>query len=64
MANGITGIDHPVCGVRDLDAAKALVATDPVIANGEMVAEYHPWYGSAALMQVSEAHKRITRKSF
>lgn len=23
MANGITGIDHPVCGVRDLDAAKA-----------------------------------------
>ena len=23
MTNGITGIDHPVCGVRDLDAAKA-----------------------------------------
>ena len=53
-----------VLAVSDLDAAKALVATDPVIASGEMVAEYHPWYGSAALMQVSEAHKRITRKSF
>lgn len=53
-----------ILAVTDIDAAKALVATDPVIANGEMVAEYHPWYGSAALMQVSEAHKRITRKSF
>lgn len=53
-----------ILAVSDLHAARALVATDPVIASGEMVAEYHPWYGSAALMQVSEVHKRLTRKSF
>jgi hypothetical protein len=26
-----------------------------------MVAEYHKWYGSAALMLVPEAHKRIAK---
>ena len=36
-----------------------LVATDPVIVNGEMVAEYHPWYGSAATMMIPELHDRL-----
>jgi hypothetical protein len=31
-----------------------------VIVNGEMVAEFHPWYASAAVMLVPETHKRIT----
>ena len=48
--------------VPDVEQAKALTATDPVIVNGEMVAEYHPWYGSAALMQVADTHKRIAKK--
>jgi uncharacterized protein YciI len=39
--------------------AEALVATDPVIAQGEMVAEYHPLYASAALMAVNATHLRI-----
>jgi len=50
-----------IFAVKDIDEARQLTATDPVIASGEMVAEYHPYYGSAALMQVSETHKRIMK---
>jgi uncharacterized protein YciI len=52
-----------VFAVEDIEAAKALVATDPVIANGEMVAEYHAWYGSAATMLVGGLHETIAQKS-
>jgi len=48
-----------VFAVADVDEARALVATDPVIVNGEMVAEYHRWYSSAAVMQVAETHERL-----
>lgn len=48
-----------VFAVEDIEEAKALVATDPVIVHGEMVAEYHPWYGSAANMLVPEWHDRL-----
>lgn len=47
--------------VEDIPAARALTETDPVIVNGEMVAEYHPWFGSAAVMVVPELHETITR---
>jgi uncharacterized protein YciI len=45
--------------VDSVDEAKALTATDPVIVNGEMVAEYHQWYGSAALMLIPDLHKQL-----
>src|SRR5262245_21177737 len=48
-----------VLAVSDVEEAKQLVATDPVIVKGEMVAEYHKWYGSAALMLVSGAHGSV-----
>jgi len=50
-----------VLAVDDLAEARALTETDPVIVNGEMVAEYHPWYGSAALMMNPEIHARLAR---
>jgi len=50
-----------VFAVSTVQEAKALTATDPVIVNGEMVAEYHPWYGSAAVMLVTETHARLER---
>jgi len=50
-----------VLAVEDIEDAKALVATDPVIVNGEMVAEYHPWFGSAANMLVGELHDRLVK---
>jgi uncharacterized protein YciI len=46
--------------VDSIDQAKALVATDPVIRQGEMVAEYHRWYGSAAAMMLPEIHRTLT----
>lgn len=45
--------------VASVDEARALVATDPTVASGVFVAEFYPWYGSAALMQAPEIHRRI-----
>ncbi|MBX3637991.1 MAG: hypothetical protein KF683_21680 [Rubrivivax sp.] len=53
-----------VMAVADVAEARALTETDPVIVNGEMVAEYHRYYGSAALMLVRDAHERVAKKSF
>lgn len=52
-----------VFAVDDIDQARALVATDPVIASGEMVAEYHRWYGSAATLLVAGLHETLARKA-
>ena len=51
-----------VFNTPDIDIAKTWVATDPVIINGEMEAEYHKFYGSAALMMVNEVHGKIEKK--
>jgi uncharacterized protein YciI len=51
-----------VFAVADIEEARQLVATDPVIVNGEMVAEYHRWYGSAAVMIVPEVHDKVAPK--
>jgi uncharacterized protein YciI len=48
-----------IFAVESVEEAKTLTETDPVIVNGEMVAEYHPWYGSAALMATAELHERL-----
>jgi uncharacterized protein YciI len=48
-----------VFAVGGIDEAKALTATDPVIASGEMVADYHAWYGSAATMLIPELHAKL-----
>jgi uncharacterized protein YciI len=53
-----------VMATSDIEEARGWVATDPVVINGEMVAEYHKYYGSAALMLVNDAHGRIAKKSF
>jgi uncharacterized protein YciI len=50
-----------IFAVKDIEEAKALTATDPVIQSGEMVAEYHKLYSSAALMLVGETHRKIQK---
>lgn len=50
-----------VLATQDIEEAKRLVASDPVIQKGEMIAEYHAYFGSAALMLVNELHGRIDR---
>jgi len=51
-----------VFAVETVEEARRLTATDPVIVNGEMVAEFHPWYGSAATMMIPELHDRLMPK--
>ena len=46
----------------DIEAVKQDVGTDPVIKSGEMVAEYHKLYSSAALMLVGEVHDKIKQR--
>jgi uncharacterized protein YciI len=52
-----------VFAVKEIEEAKALTATDPVIVNGEMIAEYHKLYSSAALMLVNETHPSLVKKA-
>lgn len=53
-----------IFATRDIDEARQLAATDPVLVKGEMVAEFHKYYGSAALMLVREAHEKLAKKRF
>lgn len=53
-----------IFALPDIEQVKKLVATDPVVARGEMTAEYHKHYGSAALMLVREAHDKIAKRKF
>ncbi len=53
-----------ILAVEDLEEAARLVATDPVVAQGEMVPELHSLYSSAALMFINETHKKLAKKSF
>lgn len=53
-----------VFAVNDIEEARQLAASDPVLAEGEMVAEYHKYYGSAALMLVREMHEKLAKKRF
>jgi uncharacterized protein YciI len=51
-----------VFATPDIEEAKRMVATDPTIINGEMVAEYHKFYGSAAMMMLGEVHGKLEKK--
>jgi uncharacterized protein YciI len=46
----------------DIEEARALVATDPVIKSGVMVAEFHKLFASAGLMGVNDIHNKIVKK--
>lgn len=66
LAGPLDGVDGWrglfVLAVADIEEAKAIVATDPVIVKGEMVAEYHKYYGTAALMLIPELHEKLAPK--
>lgn len=49
-----------IFAVETIEEAKKLTETDPVIVSGMMVAEYHPWFGTAALMEVNGLHDKVT----
>ncbi len=65
LAGPLDGVDGWrglfVLATSDLEEARRLVATDPVVAQGEMVAELHAYYGTAALMLVRELGEKVAR---
>lgn len=48
-----------VFAVDSVEEARALAETDPVVIQGEMVPEYHAWYGSAAMLLLPGWHERL-----
>ena len=48
--------------VRTVEEAAELTQSDPAIQAGQLEMELHPWYGSAALLQVNDTHARISKR--
>lgn len=66
VAGPLDGVDGRrgifIFATADIDEARRYVDADPVISNGEMVAEYHKFFSSAALMMIGDIHKKIQKK--
>ncbi|HEX7708288.1 MAG TPA: YciI family protein [Thermoanaerobaculia bacterium] len=65
LAGPLDGVDGWrglfILAVSDIEEARKIVETDPVVIKGEMVPELHALYGSAALMLVPETHEKLTK---
>ena len=48
--------------VKMVEEAQRMLETDPAIKAGSLAVEYHPWYGSAAMMKITEIQAKITKK--
>jgi uncharacterized protein YciI len=48
-----------ILNAPDIEAARALVATDPTVEAGIFIVDFNRYYGSAALMMVNSVHARI-----
>ena len=53
-----------IFNVTSVEEAQALTATDPAVQAGRLAMELHPWYGSAALIEMNDLHKRVSKKGF
>jgi uncharacterized protein len=47
--------------VKTIEEAQKLTETDPSIKEGYFKVEFIKWYGSAALMEVNNIHKKIAK---
>lgn len=52
-----------VFAVDTVEEARALTEADPAVQSGRLVMELKPWYGSAALLQLSSIHNSIAREN-
>lgn len=50
-----------IFNVATVEEAETLVVLDPAVKAGVFVYELTPWYGSAAMMVVTETHKKIEK---
>jgi uncharacterized protein YciI len=57
---GLEGIF--VFNVKTIAEAEALSLTDPAVKAGMFAMEYHPWYATAALMEVVGMHATLQKK--
>jgi uncharacterized protein YciI len=53
-----------IFNVATLEEAQALTSTDPAVKAGRLIMELHPWYGSAAMMEMNSLHEKLSKKSF
>jgi len=52
-----------IFNVESIEEAKSIAQTDPAVKAGTLVLELHPWYGSAALVEMPRIHKRLEKRS-
>jgi uncharacterized protein YciI len=53
-----------IFNVDSVDEARSLTETDPAIQAGSLKMDLKPWYGSAALKEVSTLHAAIQKVKF
>ena len=53
-----------IFNVTTVEEAKKLTDTDPGVKAGIFSVELHPWYGSAAVMEIPLLHTKIQTKKF
>ena len=51
-----------IFNVETIEEAEALTKTDPAIQAGSLIMELHPWYGSAAILEISKLHNMLAKK--
>ncbi len=52
-----------IFNVTTVEEAKKLTETDPAVKAGRLIMELHPWYGSAALVEINSIHKKLSKKA-
>ena len=52
-----------IFNVATVVEAEVLTNSDPAIKAGTLVMELHPWYGSAAVQEVTAIHEKIAKKN-
>ena len=52
-----------IFNVETIEEAEALTNTDPAVQAGALIMELKMWYGSAALMEVTEIHNSIAEEN-
>lgn len=50
-----------IFNVSTVEDAEKLVELDPAVKSGVFVPDLTPWYGSAAMLTVTETHQRLQK---
>jgi len=53
-----------IFNAKSTEEIKKMLETDPAVKAGLFDPELYPWYGSAAVQQVNDLHKKVAKTSF